>query len=129
MSVGVPIKLLHEASPHVVTVELKTGDVYRGTLSSAEDNMNIQMRRVTVTRRDGQVTNVPHVFIRGSKIRFLVLPDILSDAPMFKRIEALKEGRPEEARGLGRGRGYASGAGRGINAGRMRGRGGPRAGR
>lgn len=129
MSVGVPIKLLHESVPHVVTVELQTGDVYRGTLSSAEDNMNIQLKRVTVTRRDGKVTNVPHVFIRGSKIRFFVLPDILSDAPMFKRIEALKEGRPEEARGLGRGRGFAAGSGRGMPAGRGRGRGAPRAGR
>ena len=27
MSVGVPIKLLHEAQNHVVTVELKTGEV------------------------------------------------------------------------------------------------------
>lgn len=126
MSVGVPIKLLHESSPHVVTVELRTGDVYRGTLASAEDNMNIQLKRVTVTRRDGMVSNAAHVFIRGSKIRFFVLPDILSDAPMFKRIEALKEGRPEEARGLGRGRGFAgASAGRGA----IRGRGGPRGGR
>lgn len=124
MSVGVPIKLLHESSPHVVTVELRTGDVYRGTLASAEDNMNIQLKRVTVTRRDGKVSNATHVFIRGSKIRFFILPDILSDAPMFKRIEALKEGRPEEARGLGRGRGYA-GAGRGAGRGRI----GPRVGR
>lgn len=107
MSVGVPIKLLHEASPHVVTVELRTGDVYRGTLAVAEDNMNVQLKRCTITARDGRVSNASHVFIRGSKIRFLILPDILSDAPMFRRIEALKEGRPEEARGLGRGRGYA----------------------
>lgn len=116
MSVGVPIKLLHEACPHIVTVELRVGDVYRGTLSSAEDNMNVQLRRVTLTRRDGKVTNLEHVFIRGSKIRFLILPDILASAPMFKRIEALKDGLPAEARGLGRGRGFVGGAGRGVGA-------------
>lgn len=107
MSVGIPIKLLHEASPHVVTVELRMGDTYRGTLYTVEDNMNVQLRRVTHTRRDGKVSNMDHVFIRGSKIRFFILPDILASAPMFKRVEALKEGRPLEARGLGRGRGIA----------------------
>lgn len=32
MSIGVPIKLLHEAEGHIVTIELKTGEVYRGQL-------------------------------------------------------------------------------------------------
>ncbi|CDF40108.1 unnamed protein product [Chondrus crispus] len=104
MSVGIPIKLLHEASPHVVTVELHVGDVYRGTLSSVEDNMNVQLRRVTLTARDGKVSNLENVFIRGSKIRYFILPDILASAPMFKR-----------ARGLGRGRGMP-GAARGRGA-------------
>lgn len=113
MSVGIPIKLLHEASPHIVTVELRMGDVYRGTLASVEDNMNVQLKRVTMTRRDGKVSNLEHVFIRGSKVRFFILPDILASAPMFKRVEALKEGRPLEARGLGRGRGIPGTGGRG----------------
>lgn len=116
MSVGIPIKLLHEATPHVVTVEMRMGDVYRGTLTSVEDNMNVQMKRVTLTRRDGKVSHLEHVFIRGSKVRFFILPDILACAPMFKRVEALKEGQPLQARGLGRGRGVGSGAGRAAAA-------------
>ena len=38
MSIGVPIKLLHEAENHVVTVELKTGELFRGYLMEAEVN-------------------------------------------------------------------------------------------
>ena len=30
---GVPIKLLHESLGHVITVELKTGQLYRGELA------------------------------------------------------------------------------------------------
>jgi hypothetical protein len=30
MSIGIPIKLLHEAEQHVITVELKSGELYRG---------------------------------------------------------------------------------------------------
>jgi len=30
---GVPVKLLHESLGHVITVELKTGQLYRGKLA------------------------------------------------------------------------------------------------
>jgi small nuclear ribonucleoprotein D3 len=134
MGDGIPIRLLHEAVPHVVTVETRTGDSYRGTLSAAEDNMNVQLKRAVRTRPDGRVQALDHVFIRGSTVRLLVLPDILASAPMFKRVVALKEGRHAEARGLGRGRGFAA-TGRGApvggamgGAGRGAGRGAPLAG-
>lgn len=84
MSIGIPIKLLHEAEGHIVTLETVTGEVYRGKLLEAEDNMNCQMQNITVTARDGRVTNVEQVFIRGSMIRFFILPDMLKNAPMFK---------------------------------------------
>ena len=35
--------VLHEAEGHVVTVESTTGEVYRGKLIEAEDNMNLQV--------------------------------------------------------------------------------------
>lgn len=85
MSIGVPIKVLHEAEGHIVTLETITGEVYRGKLIEAEDNMNCQMTQITVTYRDGRTANLENVYIRGSKIRFLILPDMLKNAPMFKK--------------------------------------------
>ncbi len=52
---SVPIKLLHEAEALKVQVELKNGEIYRGTLLSSEDNMNCHLSKVTMTQRDGQV--------------------------------------------------------------------------
>lgn len=46
MSIGVPIKVLHEAEGHIVTCETNTGEVYRGKLIEAEDNMNCQVSLV-----------------------------------------------------------------------------------
>ena len=43
--IGVPVKVLHEAEGHIVTVETTTGEVYRGKLIEAEDNMNSQVGR------------------------------------------------------------------------------------
>ncbi|KAJ9593980.1 hypothetical protein L9F63_014621, partial [Diploptera punctata] len=47
--------------------------------------MNCQMINISVTYRDGRVAQLENVYIRGSKIRFLILPDMLKNAPMFKR--------------------------------------------
>lgn len=85
MSIGVPIKVLHEAEGHIITCETITGEIYRGKLIEAEDNMNCQMTQITVTYRDGRVAQLENVYIRGSKIRFLILPDMLKNAPMFKK--------------------------------------------
>ncbi|KAG8237945.1 hypothetical protein J437_LFUL016290 [Ladona fulva] len=115
MSIGVPIKVLHEAEGHIVTCETNTGEVYRGKLIEAEDNMNCQMINITVTYRDGRIAQLENVYIRGSKIRFLILPDMLKNAPMFKRQGQKGTGgagrgksailRAQAARGRGRGRG------------------------
>lgn len=63
--VGIPIKLMHEAEGHVITVELKSGEMYRGELFDAEDNWNCQLKDVTATGRDGRVTQLDHIFVRG----------------------------------------------------------------
>ena len=50
-SLGIPVKLLHEAAGHVVTVELKTGEVYRGSMVECEDNWNCQLENITFTAK------------------------------------------------------------------------------
>ncbi|XP_044738925.1 small nuclear ribonucleoprotein Sm D3 isoform X2 [Chrysoperla carnea] len=118
MSIGVPIKVLHEAEGHIVTCETITGEVYRGKLIEAEDNMNCQMTQITVTYRDGKVAQLENVYVRGSKIRFLILPDMLKNAPMFKKqTKTGTAGRGKSAilraQARGRGRGGPQGRGRG----------------
>jgi small nuclear ribonucleoprotein D3 len=99
MSIGVPIKILHEAEGHVVTLETTIGELFRGKLVEAEDNMNCLMANITITYRDGRTAQLEQVYIRGSKIRFLILPDMLKNAPMFKNIKTTKgsQGRGKTA--------------------------------
>ncbi|KAL9061187.1 MAG: hypothetical protein Q9206_000670 [Seirophora lacunosa] len=77
-TIGIPIKLLNEAQNHVVTLEITSGQVYRGKLIEAEDNMNVQLKDITVTARDGRVSHLDQVYIRGSHVRFFIVPDMLS---------------------------------------------------
>eukprot|EP00088_Acartia_fossae_P034188 TRINITY_DN3505_c0_g1_i5.p1 TRINITY_DN3505_c0_g1~~TRINITY_DN3505_c0_g1_i5.p1 ORF type:complete len:157 (-),score=66.18 TRINITY_DN3505_c0_g1_i5:359-829(-) len=131
-TIGVPIKVLHEAEGHIVTIETTTGEIYRGKLLEAEDNMNSQMSSVTVTYRDGRVAQLENIYIRGSKVRFMILPDMLKNAPMLKNM-ATRGGRGGGARGksailgaqAGRG-GRGGGRGGGDRGGFGGGRGGGR---
>lgn len=58
-----------------------------------------QMSNITVTYRDGRVAQLEQVYIRGSKIRFLILPDMLKNAPMLKSMKNKNQGS-----GAGRGK-------------------------
>jgi small nuclear ribonucleoprotein D3 len=123
-NVGVPIKvffiyflklqLIHEAQGHIVTVEVKAGSVYRGKLLDAEDSMNLQLKDIACTGRDGRVTHLDQIYIRGSQIRFIVVPDMLKNAPMFKKMNERGSARGGRARGSS---GPSRGAGRGGMAG------------
>ncbi|XP_027076319.1 small nuclear ribonucleoprotein SmD3b-like [Coffea arabica] len=51
-SLGISVKLLHEATGHIVTVELKNGELYRGSMVECEDNWNCQLKNITFTAKD-----------------------------------------------------------------------------
>eukprot|EP01041_Mallomonas_annulata_P012871 gene12871-27145_t len=78
---------MHDAEGGIITIELKNGDTYRGFLDEAQDNMNCTMKDCKKTRADGQESRVDIAYIRGSQIRFVILPDMLQKAPFFDRIK------------------------------------------
>lgn len=96
---------------------MKTGETFRGELHEAEDNFNCQLRNVTATSKvrmrqcnlaarhpcsgwprdahgqrvhpgePSQVCQRVPVFSVQPGHRFMVVPDMLKQAPMFKRID------------------------------------------
>lgn len=76
--------------------------------------MNLQMTNITVTHRDGSVAGMQGCFLRGSKIVFVAMPDILKHAPVFNKTSNKGSTAPTanilkaRGRGLGRGRPIAS---------------------
>lgn len=107
--IGIPSVLCHEAEALVVTIETKAGYVYRGTVETTEDSMNMSLKQVTSTDPDGNKASLDRVFLRGSQILFVIFPDILAKAPYFKRLSDASKG-VKRASGLGRGRMMAIGA-------------------
>jgi small nuclear ribonucleoprotein D3 len=92
-TIDIPIKLLHECQGYIVTVELLNGHIYRGKPVDVEDNSNTQLDDVTGTGRDGRVGRLEHIFVRGSHVRFFVVPEMLRKAPMFMNA-SVKMGQP-----------------------------------
>ncbi|XP_017433339.1 small nuclear ribonucleoprotein SmD3b isoform X1 [Vigna angularis] len=79
-------------------------------------------RAVAMRAKDGKSSQLEHVSIRDSKVRFIVIPDMLKNAPMFKRLDARIKGKGASL-GVGRGRAVAirakaQAAGRGVAPGR-----------
>lgn len=102
-----------------------SGTIVHGTISSVSPQMNVALRTVKMTARGQDPLALDTMNIRGSTIRYFILPDslpldtlLIDDAPKPKnkaRKETDRGGRG--ARG-GRGRG---GGGRGRGRGRGRG--------
>jgi small nuclear ribonucleoprotein D3 len=88
MTVGAPVKLLHEAAGFVVTIELVSGDVYRGTLRMVEDNMNCFLHDVIHTAHDGQQVRADSAYLRGSNILFVNVPEMFANARFLKPPDA-----------------------------------------
>ncbi|KIW24528.1 hypothetical protein, variant [Cladophialophora immunda] len=113
-----------------VTIELKNGTIVSGTITSVSPQMNTALRAVKMTTKNrsspsapGETVSLDTINIRGSTIRYFILPDslpldtlLIDDQPKPKN-KARKEGDSR-----GRGRGGSRGRGRG-GRGRGRGRG------
>ncbi|XP_031555015.1 U6 snRNA-associated Sm-like protein LSm4 [Actinia tenebrosa] len=109
-----PLSLLRTAQNHPMLVELKNGETYNGHLVSCDNWMNINLREVICTSRDGdRFWKIPECFIRGSNIKYLRIPDEV--------IDMVKEEAKQQGRGRGGGRGGRGGRGGGGGGGGGRG--------
>ncbi|XP_059480424.1 U6 snRNA-associated Sm-like protein LSm4 [Neocloeon triangulifer] len=120
-----PLSLLRTAQNHPMLVELKNGETYNGHLVNCDSWMNINLREVICTSRDGdKFWRMPECYIRGSTIKYLRIPDDV--------IENVKEEVMAKGRGRGDNKGPRGGqrGGRGgvFQRGGFNQRGGPRGG-
>ncbi|KAM0954374.1 putative like-Sm (LSM) domain containing protein, LSm4/SmD1/SmD3 [Dioscorea sansibarensis] len=132
-----PLSLLKTAQGHPMLVELKNGETYNGHLVNCDTWMNIHLREVICTSKDGdRFWRMPECYIRGNTIKYLRVPDEVIDKVQEETTKSRSDRKPP---GVGRGRGRgreegpsgrpAKGIGRGqddgSNKGGGRGRGVP----
>ncbi|KAJ4422666.1 Sm snRNP core protein Smd1 [Gnomoniopsis sp. IMI 355080] len=120
------VRFLMKCANETVTIELKNGTIVHGTITSVSPQMNTSLKNVKMTPKGQDPVQLDAMNIRGSTIRYYILPDslpldtlLIDDAPKPKN-KARKEVADRGGRGGPRGRG---GRGRGMGRGRGRGRG------
>ncbi|KAF3454531.1 hypothetical protein FNV43_RR04979 [Rhamnella rubrinervis] len=128
-----PLSLLKTSQGHPMLVELKNGETYNGHLVNCDTWMNIHLREVICTSKDGdRFWRMPECYIRGNTIKYLRVPDEVID----KVQEETKTRSDRKPPGVGRGRGrgreeggggrQAKGFGHGVDDAGSRGMGGGR---
>ncbi|KAL6515986.1 hypothetical protein OROGR_019291 [Orobanche gracilis] len=113
-------------------VELKNGETYNGHLVNCDTWMNIHLREVICTSKDGdRFWRMPECYIRGNTIKYLRVPDEVIDKVQEETKSRSDRKPPGVGRGRGRGRedvpkakvvgrGMEDGGGRGAPGGRGR---------
>ena len=43
-----------------------------------------------MTGKDGRVVKMENVFLRGGLVKFIVLPELLKSAPIFKKVQTMR---------------------------------------
>ncbi|KAG9148556.1 hypothetical protein Leryth_023394 [Lithospermum erythrorhizon] len=128
-----PLSLLKTSQGHPMLVELKNGETYNGHLVNCDTWMNIHLREVICTSKDGdRFWRMPECYVRGNTIKYLRVPDEVIDKVQEESKTRTDRKPPGVGRGRGRGRDDAGGRqtfGRGVDDGGPkgggRGRGGP----
>jgi small nuclear ribonucleoprotein D1 len=87
-----------------VTIELKNGTVINGTITGVDMQMNTHLKSVKMTVKQKDPVHLDSLSIRGSTIRYYILPDtlpldtlLIDDVPRGKP----KEGETRQKRGRG----------------------------
>jgi U6 snRNA-associated Sm-like protein LSm4 len=97
-------------------VELKNGETYNGTLVSCDTWMNVHLKEVICTSKDGdRFWRMAECYVRGNTIKYICVPDDVLDKvqeeirarPQTSGRGGRGRGRGEGGRGRGRGRGNA----------------------
>eukprot|EP00562_Extubocellulus_spinifer_P010550 CAMPEP_0178511456 /NCGR_PEP_ID=MMETSP0696-20121128/22377_1 /TAXON_ID=265572 /ORGANISM="Extubocellulus spinifer, Strain CCMP396" /LENGTH=131 /DNA_ID=CAMNT_0020141241 /DNA_START=14 /DNA_END=410 /DNA_ORIENTATION=- len=127
-----PLSLLRAAAGQPMLVELKGGDTYNGRLVNCDAWMNINLRDVICTSKDGdKFWKMKECYVRGSSVKYIRLPEDAIDrvpeddgqrhAVVEAEVEATSGGEAGVAEAVvadGRGRGGGRGRGRGGAGGR-----------
>src|SRR3569832_487035 len=85
--VGIPLVLLHDCEGGVLECLTRKGELVRGLLFEAGDEMNLYIKNAVIVSPEGVKRKSPQVLIRGPEIVFVVLPEMLKYAPKNKQKE------------------------------------------
>ncbi|CRG96128.1 Probable U6 snRNA-associated Sm-like protein LSm4, putative [Plasmodium gallinaceum] len=109
-----PLTLLKCSQNQPVMVELKNGETYSGFLVFCDRFMNLHMKNIICTSKDGdKFWKISECYVRGNSIKYIRVQDQAIE-------QAIEETTEQKLRNIGRGRGRGRGRGTDNRGGRGR---------
>eukprot|EP01028_Stygiella_incarcerata_P013765 TRINITY_DN840_c0_g1_i1.p2 TRINITY_DN840_c0_g1~~TRINITY_DN840_c0_g1_i1.p2 ORF type:complete len:118 (-),score=36.06 TRINITY_DN840_c0_g1_i1:107-460(-) len=112
------VRFLMKLAGEQVTIEMKNGTVVAGTITAVDSSMNTHLKAVKMTPKNKNPIAMDHLSIRGSMVRYVILPEslnldtlLVTDLPKKPKREAPVVRRGAASGGGGR-RGGFRGRGR-----------------
>lgn len=84
-------RFLMKLTNETVSIELKNGTVIMGTVTGVDVAMNTHLKRVTLMPRGRNPLKVGNLSVRGSTIRWFILPDSLNLDTLLVDIDQPKQ--------------------------------------
>jgi len=78
------IKILNDSRPFLISIETKGNKIFRGNLTSIEENMNCILENTILIDQNGKISKFKSVFLRGSNIKIFIVPDIFKNVPSIQ---------------------------------------------
>eukprot|EP00808_Paulinella_micropora_P007345 g2445.t1 len=93
------VKFLMKLSNETVTLELKNGTIVHGTIAGVDMSMNTHLKNVKMTLKGKNPVPLESLSIRGTNIRYYILPDSLNlDALLVEETKKKKTAKKAKER-------------------------------
>lgn len=88
---GSLITFLQELRGTLVEVELKNSSIVSGEVSYVDNNMNMFMKNAKVTTKGSNPVQAEEYMVRGSTIRYVILPEAMNTYDVLKKAATNKK--------------------------------------
>lgn len=89
---GTLITFLQKLRGILVEIELKNSSIVSGEVKLVDANMNIFMRHVKIISKGKNPTEAEEYMVRGSTIRYIIMPESLNTHDLLKQASTTKKG-------------------------------------
>merc|ERR1712196_42379 len=89
------VRFLMKLTAETVHVELKNGAIVQGTIVGVDLAMNTHIKTLKLITKTSDILKADHMTIRGSHIRYVIIPDSINIDTLLAALDTAKE-RPKK---------------------------------
>lgn len=88
---GSLLSFLQELRGTLVEIELKNSSIVSGEMVYVDENMNTFLKHAKITMKGSNPTKAEEYMVRGSTIRYIILPESMNTSDVLKKAATRKK--------------------------------------